>query len=61
MVDSYTTVNPQQMQPIIMTYPSGVIQQAETMSGEELPSSNRFVNTLVGRISKLLRTLALGL
>ncbi|KAK8831876.1 hypothetical protein WA577_001931 [Blastocystis sp. JDR] len=55
MVDSYTAVNPQQMQPILMSYPSGVIQQTETLPGEELPSSNRFVNTLVGRISKLLR------
>ena len=58
MVDSYTAVNPQQMQPIIMSYPSGVIQQTETMPAEELPSSNRFVNTLVGRISKLLRASA---
>ncbi len=56
MVDSYTAVNPQQMQPILMSYPSGVIQQTEALPGEELPSSNRFVNTLVGRISKLLRT-----
>lgn len=57
IVDSYNTVNSSQMPSMVMSYPSGVIQN-ETLPSEDVPPSQRFSNTLVGRIAKMLRPIS---